>query len=506
MKNNRFSLKNIAQDQILPAPIQGLNLNDALSNMPPMQAYVLDNLFPQKTYLSLRNGFASHATAMGSGVVGTVAEYANGATRKLLAGANGRIYDASSAGAGSSLASGFTSNYWQTIMQGGKLLLYNGADTPQQYDGATVSAATYTGISTPANLIQVTQYRSRLYLVEKNFLGFYYGGVNSVTGALTRINLDTVFRRGGSVLWVATFTRDAGDGQDDLFVVASDNNEMLIYEGAYPDDPSWNRIGLFQVPQLLGRRSFVRLGSDLLLLTSAGVIPLTSVMQMGTTVNENQKLTNLINQQFPSLAKTYGANDGWSMAVYSQGEYMLINVPINPSVQSIQYVVNLQTGAWCRFTNQNANSWAVYNSSLYFGGMDGVVYKADTGGTDNGSPITFEMRQAYNLFNSQDNKLFSGIQPIIVADSSVSLNIDIDVDFQNAPYSNTVTTTQSDASPWDTSPWDTTPWAGDANLFRDWYTVGAYGVYGSVRMKGSVSNVEMSISSFKVLFENGGII
>jgi hypothetical protein len=71
---------------------------------------------------------------------------------------------------------------------------------------------------------------------------------------------------------------------------------------------------------------------------------------------------------------------------YPQGSYALFNIPIT-STTAIQYVVNSQTGAWTKFTNQNASSWAAYNGDLYFGGQGGIVYKADTGTDDNGANI-----------------------------------------------------------------------------------------------------------------------
>lgn len=506
MRSGLAYQKDIAQEVVLPVPIGGLNLNDSLANMDPLDAYLMDNVFPGRSSLELRGGFTSQATSAGTSTVKTVAQYSFGSTNQLVVGGSGTLYNATTAGTAVPVGSGYSSDTWDTLMQRGTMLLFNGADTPQQYNGTAASVATYTGISTPANLIKANQYRSRLYLTEKNFLGFYYSGVDSVTGALTQVNLTSVFRKGGYTMWTATLTRDAGNGQDDLLIVASSNNELLVYEGSFPDDPSWNKIGLYEIPDLLGRNSYINVGGDLILLTSSGLIPLSSIMQMGTVVNDSQKISNKINKIFPFLAENYGSNDGWTMKVYPKKQYMLVNVPISPGSTYWQYVVNLQTGAWCRFLNQNGGAWGVYNNGLYFGGTAGTVYKADSGNNDDGAAIEFEYRQAYNTFNSPQNKLFNLIQPNITASSSFTLDTDIDVDFIGAPYANALATSEGGAAEWDEEFWDDPDWGGDSTFTNNYSGIGAYGTYGSVRQRGSVGNTNVFFNSNKVFFEPGGKI
>lgn len=505
MRSGLAYQKDIAQEFVLPVPIGGLNLNDSLANMPELDAYQMDNIFPGRSRLELRGGFAEQATAVGTSTVGVVAQYSFGATNQLIVGGSGTLYDATTAGTTATpVGSGYSANTWDTIMQRGTMLLFNGTDTPQQYNGTAATTASYTGISTPANLIKANQYRSRLYLTEKNYLGYYYGGVDSITGALTNVNLSGVFKNGGYTMWTATITRDSGDGQDDLFVVASSNNELLVYEGSFPDDPSWNKVGLYHIPDLLGRNSYINVGSDLLLLTSSGLIPISSIMQMGTVVNDRQKVSNKINSVFPFLAKNYGGNDGWQMKIYPKGQYLLVNVPISPGSTYWQYVVNLQTGAWCRFLNQNGSAWGVYNNGLYFGGTDGTVFQADSGNTDAGAAIEFEYRQAYSTYGTPHNKLFNMIQPNITASASFILDTDIDVDFLGAPYGNPLQTGDSGAAEWDEPEWDEPEWGGDVTFANNYSGIGAYGTYGSIRQRGSVGNTSVYFNSNKVFFEPGG--
>src|ERR1700742_2746076 len=83
----------------LPAPIKGWNTRDALTDMDPLDAVQLDNLFPDTSGVNIRNGYQVYATGLGAGAVQTLAEYNAGSTRKFLAAASGAIYDVSASGA-----------------------------------------------------------------------------------------------------------------------------------------------------------------------------------------------------------------------------------------------------------------------------------------------------------------------------------------------------------------------------------------------------------------------
>ena len=51
-----------------------------------------------------------------------------------------------------------------------------------------------------------------------------------------------------------------------------------------------------------------------------------------------------------------------------------------------QHVINLNTGAWCRFTNIRAHCWGLFNGRLYFGSDNGV-FLFDEGYADNKTHI-----------------------------------------------------------------------------------------------------------------------
>lgn len=77
----------------LPAPYGGLNLRDDITALKPNEARVLENWLPGTGQLKFRDGNAFHAAGMGAGEIKTLAAFVGFSASKLLAGADGRIFD-----------------------------------------------------------------------------------------------------------------------------------------------------------------------------------------------------------------------------------------------------------------------------------------------------------------------------------------------------------------------------------------------------------------------------
>lgn len=500
----------------MPPPFGGLNAISAKAAMPAEDALILDNYFPRPGGVVLRAGYRIWTTGgMGGASVQTLAEWASGGTRKLLAAANSNIYDCSTLGASAtSLASGFTSDQWQTVQFRAQLHLVNGADAPQMYNGSTVSAPAWTG-PTVANLINVNIYRSRMYFVEKNTLKIWYGGVDAVSGALTAFDMQSLFRRGGTLSFMATWTRDSGNGMDDLAVFVSDQGEIQVYQGAYPNDPTWYRIGRYDTLEPLGLRAYATFGSELLIGTVGGVIPMSAIIAFGAEEQTSKAITFKINQLISNASMLWQDNFGWQLIVYPHGNYIVLNVPVSDdagSVSSWQYVVNTLTGGWCRFLGQNAPCFGIFNMLLYFGTGDGRVMQADYGYSDgstaelktDGSVISGTIKTSFQDYQLPGRfKRFLNCQPFISSNGEVSLGIAIQVDYKDRAIEGTISTNQS-GSPWDTSPWDTTPWGDATQVNRAWLGIGGAGHVAALRINTMTTSNTIEFQGFNLMLEPGG--
>ena len=132
----------------LPPPIGGWNARDALAIMEATDAERLENWFPDTSYIIPRPGSETFCTGFG-GTVETMIQWSGGSTVKLLVGCAGALIDASSGGSssgGNVIASGFTEDMWQGINfgagGGNYLILVNGSDPCQGYNGTSASAGT----------------------------------------------------------------------------------------------------------------------------------------------------------------------------------------------------------------------------------------------------------------------------------------------------------------------------------------------------------------------------
>ena len=493
----------------MPAPIGGWNARDAIDLMPPQDAVRLINLVPNASSVDIRKGFREHSTGLGSSVVETLAEFVGAdGTKKLIGMANGNWYDATTfEGTATSLGSGFTSNQWQTIMANDRLIGVNGTDQPQQYDGTTLSAANYTGIADDSVLNNVTSYRARLYFTEKDSTKFYYTGVSAITGAITEFDTQTVLKLGGFLQNIASWTLNTGSGIDEHLVLISNMGEGLVYAGTFPGSSTWRLIGRFLIPVPIGKRAVFQLGTDTVVITQQGVIPLSPTMFSAGQSGTYERLTDKINDAFNQVARLHRSTFGWQALVYPRAQLLYINIPVQAGSQYDQYVMNTYTGSWCQFKNHDAVSWVIHNEKPYFGGINGKVFEADVGFMDDNANISIDLKTAFNYFGDRNRlKQFLLARPIIIANNDLFFDFDMDVDGADTPLSGTISTQDNTGvGIWDESAWDDAKWDQIIHI-TDWYSVCGLGRSGSLKLKGDFKNVDFQISSFHINFSLGNIL
>lgn len=498
-----------------PAPIGGWNVRDSLALMPFTDAVTLDNLFPGNNKVELRKGHTSHATGVGSGDVETIAEYHSGATRTMLAAGGGSIYDATSAGAATSKASGFTSNRWQWANFNGNMGLVNGTDAPQIYNGSTVTAMTISGSGlTVTDLIGINAFQNRTYFWEDDSQDFWYSAVNALGGTLTKFPLSRVHQFGGNLISMGTWTIDAGEGIDDLASFIMSSGDVAIYRGSNPGDAAaWALVGVFKIGAPLSIRGVAKVGGDLVVMTKDGYAPLGGVLARGR-IDYTGVISDKIAPAVIDAASAHASNYGWQAILYPNGKQILFNVPVS-TVTFHQHVVNTVTGSWCRFKGMNGVSWGLFNDDLYFGGAgDGIVYKADNGTADDSSDISAEAETAYDYFGSSGaQKHLIALGPVIAANGSLSFGLGAQADFRGDTISNdtySITSSIGGEDIWEsiTSNWDDVTLvyqSADADIFRKWISATANGDAISARFS-FATQIAVSWYAMRYMMTKGGVI
>lgn len=505
----------------VPAPVGGLNARDSIANMPITDALILDNMFCTPSDVGLRNGYQETTTGLPGWVESLLPYSGLSAVRKLFGASIHGIYDCTGSGAvGAAKVSGLTNArfQWVNFSTAGATYLYavNGADDPVLYNGTTwqqvgngTSPIAITGVD-PSTFIQVNEWQERLYFVPVNSTKVWYLAAASVGGAANFFDFGPLLRLGGYVMGTCTWNLETSTGVTSLFVVVSSEGEVLIYNGYDPTTAAtFSLAGHFRIGRPIGRRFYCYNGADVVFLTIDGAIPLSKALQSDRS-QTNIAISDKIRKFMNADAVNYNANFGWQAVLYPAGTKMIINIPVIENNLQYQYVMNTITGSWSTFGKMNspwlAACFEFWEDGLYFGG-NGYVAQCDTGQNDNGANIQASAKQAFNYFGIKgQKKLFTLVRPILVSDGSLSVAVDLNVDFENNLPTSIPTFTASGGSPWNTSPWNTSKWTVENNVIADWETPNAEGFCAALYMNITAANLGVSWESTDYVYQLGGIL
>lgn len=490
------------QSVSLPAPYGGLNLRSEITALKPNEARVMENFFPSSGVVELRPGFDDFATDLGSGEVKTLAPFLGASSSKLIAAANGKLFDVTSSGSGSSLKSSLTEDRWQTECFNGHLFFVNGADAPLDYDGSSVSTTSWSGSGlTNSNLVNVALARNRLWFCENDSADVWYGPIGGITGTLTKFQLSQI-ASGGYCMAVGSWSRDAGDGADDFTVFVMSTGEILIYQGDAAS--SFSLQGKYAGAPPLGRQCLFKVGGELIIITRLGLLPASAAISGVALDLSRIDPWGKIAAEVVKDAGLWGDNEGWHGRLHQGVVY--INVPQSEGVLSKQYVLNTRIGSWTTYTGWNGSSFASFDNELYFGDQTGGVVNKVGVADDNGTEITAKSNGAFVLPSGPSKtNLFTGIRPKIQANGTVSGMIGVDTDYVIRSLVGESVSLIEDTSttPWG-SPWGS-HWGTENKSIPQWFSILGDGRAVSTRMQVTSNSQDFEWYATDLQFKPGGI-
>lgn len=511
-----------AQTLTRPAPVGGLNARDSIAAMPPLDAVTLDNFFPGTTSVDLRNGYETWSTGYPAAVESLMTW--NGPTSsKLFAASGTAFYDATAkAAVGAAVVTGLSNARWQHANMGtpGGQFLYavNGVDFPELYNGTAwaqvtaVSTIAITGVD-PKLLIHVNLYANRLFFVEKNSSRFWYLPVNSVGGAALSFDLAPLFTLGGYLMAMATWTIDNAGGVNEYAIFISSEGEIVMYSGTDPATAAnWVKNGRYRIGRPVGRRCYVRVSSDVILLTSDGFIPMSKAIL--TDRSQQDAISDKIQDLVSLDLMNYASNFGWSATLSPVGNKLIVNVPQIVNKVQYQYVMNSITGAWCRFTGWNANTFEMLGNDLFFGSnLQGTtpnsayVARCDVGFSDNGGFIFGDAKSAFDYFGALGHqKQITMARPILQTNGQIQIAIAMDMDFTDSNPTAIPSFNGTAGTLWGTGLWNTFPWFIGGAIKKDWQGVTGVGDAGAFHMKVVNNKSAFKWQAVQYVYRVGGIL
>ncbi len=486
--------KPMAQPYDFPAPIRGWILNESLVAPGPAGARALDNFICTPTTIKVRGGFSKHATVGSPTAVASLFTYKSGSAEKFFAATASAIYDISAPAdpdvSPSAAVSGQTAGKYATAQfatAGGEYLYaVNGADNAQLYDGSTwtqitgVSSPAITGVNTDT-FSHVFSFANRLWFVEGGTMNAWYLSVDSIGGAANSFSLAGVFKKGGSLLFGATWSLDSGDGLDDKCVFVSTEGEVAVYQGTNPASASeWSKVGVYQITRPLGMNATMQAGGDLLIATETGLVPVSEAVRRDVAALSIGAASRAIEPYWQTRAKVHSAV-AWEVVKWPAENLMLVSQPETTATVGSMLVANLQTGAWSRFTGMDSQCLGVFGGTAYFGDSNGYVYQMENTGSDNGAVYTAVcLWQADQMGMPGLQKTVEQMRPIFNSSTPIAPSLRALVNFSEELSSvpNAVTydpTDGWDVSVWDTSLWDASPGANVRPEDSQWIAIGRTG-------------------------------
>jgi hypothetical protein len=482
-----------AQPYTVPAPVRGWVVNESLAMTQPGAALIMDNWFPTPTGMRVRKGTSLHATIHATNPVVSMFTYTpQSGSAELFAATAAAIYDvtapASTTVIPSAAVSGRTSGYYNTAMfataGGHYLYAVNGTDSPLLYDGSTWTAIT--GVSVPAitgvttsTLNHVWSFANRLWFVEGGTLRAWYLPVDSIGGAANSFSLEGVFRDGGSLLFGATWSLDAGDGLDDKCVFVSDQGEVAVYEGTNPASAAdWTKVGVYRITKPLGAKAIMQAGGDLLIATETGIVPLTEAIRKDTGA---LSLASISRNIAPEWLDAYAARSlmTWEILKWPSQAMMIVSLPRASSAQETMcFVANMETGAWSRFTGWDTRCLAALGDRAFYGSADGKIYELETGGEDGDSPYTCTYIGSFDPLGVPEyRKTVHNARVVFRHSTEFIYRVSVSTDYRlNVPVAPNAPA-DIPASVWDTSTWGSATWGGtsDPIVTHYWSSIGRSG-------------------------------
>lgn len=549
------SVKPTSAPSTLIAPIGGWNTRDPLANTSSKYAIVIDNYFPRTTDLQLRKGITRYKTAYDIDNptrppflrLFSYMPQDNSAGCLFAVSDEGfmKFNTIASSTPELAISSAATNGLWQAINfnnAGGNWLWCccgDGTNKARVYNGTTWTILD--GDSTPAldysaEWTDVCSFKRRLWLARKDSSTLYYLDVLAIAGTeadstLHKLQLGSLWNKGGSILKIMSVSLDAGEGSDDYLAIFSTEGQVCLYKGTNPSaDDDWELVGVYDIPRPISNTCFAKYGGDVVIMTENGLLTFSSLLQ-SVMIKNSVMSSDIIQTAWADMVarvREVGARNGRSLqqagkycgiVVYPEQNMLVCNFlndfRYNEATQEqsfsyVQFVMNTLTGAWCRFKNLNL-TWLVNHRDSIYAVADRYMYKFWEGYSDNKGIISGILKTAYGFPSGRGtNSRITLIRPVLQSDTSTpryTLRIDSDYEqiLRLGRARNNINRT--DLALWDDAIWDEDYWVGSERVSQDWTTVNHYvGKAISIRMRINSLGQNISVVAFDLITQSGGMI
>jgi len=335
---------------------------------------------------------------------------------------------------------------------------------------SAASAVTITNVATTA-LSQTWLFKERLFFVEGGTQSAWYLPVKSIGGAATEIPLGAVFKRGGALLFGATWSLDSGSGLDDVCIFVTVSGEIAVYEGTDPSSAStWSLVGVYDIGKPLNKHSFFKAGGDLAIMTEDGIVPVSEALRKDRAALQASAITYPIEDAWKSAIANATVSYPITATLWQDQTLLLVGTPDKVGGNNVSFAANARTGAWSRLIGWDVRCGAVSNDQLYFGNDAGQVMRGDTAGNDDGSQYSAAYVPKFQELGSDSYKTANFCGITYRAPRQANVKVAAHADYNVSDISAPTPSTFSSGSTWGSGVWGTFVWGSSTtlNTFTEW--------------------------------------
>ena len=351
----------------------------------------------------------------------------------------------------------------------------------------------------------VLSHMNRLFFADSKNLAIYYLPVEQKAGELKLLPLNSVFRRGGKIAAMYTWTLDGGAGMDDQLVIFSDHGECVIYSGTDPDT-DFSLVGIFRFDSPMSKQSVINFGGDLYVMTSTGLYALTKLIRAESERAGPMADKNVFSA-FWERARLFRDSPGWGVLLEHHTGMAICNLPSGGGryVQMVRFMPN---PIWASWSNLDAWSWQWLHDRIYYGDARGRVFSISKDHlSDNGQPIIADLQLSWSSYKTPALKHWKMLLPYVITDGVPRPYLDVQVDYDTAlPRNQPDVTTGNIGAEWDVATWDEDYWAQSPRQRGQWQGVARLGRVGAPRMRVSIIDCTFALAGMDVIYEPGSAV
>lgn len=364
-----------------------------------------------------------------------------------------------------------------------------------------------------SDLSYVWAYKQRLFFVQKETLDAWYLPVDQVAGELVRLPLGGVFQLGGSLLFGASWSTDAGEqgGLSEQMIVVTTEGEVAVFQGANPGDASdWSKVGVYRIGRPLGAKAWIRDGGDLIISTSIGYVRLSEAIRRELAALGPTAVSYPIETAWNEAVDRRGF--GWHCEVWPSKQMAVVALPTQGEEPPAMFLANVRTGSWCRRLNWDGTCVLVFKERLFFGSQDGKVVEANVTGLDQGETYTGICVPLFDDLGTPASLKITGLARVVglsplEVDVAVSMQTDYHVDLPPPPDAASIPV----GNEWGNAIWGTSTWGTAREMLprQEWVSAAGSGYALSPAFQitsGSAVPIDYELIRIEAMYQTADVV